>query len=409
MAARDTWWILWLLAPAIAPCPAPGADWPQFGGPNRDLKVTGTGLFDGREIELEVLWRRPLGPGYSAIAITGDIAVTSYSDGTSDVLVALRASDGTEIWRRVIGPTYRGHSGSDDGPLGTPTIHGGSVFAVGRRGELLAVRLADGEQLWSLKLDRDFDAPAPRYGFSTSPFVTEGVLIVQAGGAAGKSVAGLDPASGELLWSRGDEPVDHQSPLPASFAGADQVLAVGRREMTGIQPRTGEVLWRHRYREELEAWAQPVVIGGEGVFMSYYDVDGAFFRVAAGEKGFEIEPAWRSELLKRSHVVPIHDGGCLYGFRGSLLFCVDPATGKEVWGSRQPGNGGTILVDGHLVNLAPRGQLVITEVSRRGTAEKARVQVFGRGGLTPPSVAGKRFFVRNLQEAACVVLRDGSL
>ena len=409
MASRESWLVLSAVLAAVAPGVGAGADWPQFGGPRRDLTVVGSGLLDGRAIELRILWKRPLGSGYSGFAVAGDRAVTLFSDGTSDLIVALDAATGKEIWRRVIAPTYRGHSGSDDGPLGTPTIHGDRVFAVGRGGELLALRLEDGREVWSRSLVRDFGAEPPRFGFSTSPFIAEGVLVIQAGGTDGRSIVGLDPVNGESIWSQGEDPVDHQSPLPAVLAGERHVLAVGRREMVGLRPGTGEVVWRHRHRSEPDVWAQPVVVSDQGVFLSYYDSDGVFFRVSKTDNAVEVKEVWRSELLKRSHVVPIFHDGLLYGFRGNLLFGVDPANGKEVWASGEPGNGGAILVDGHLVSLAPRGQLVIGQVSERGYDEKARLDVLSRGSLTPPSLAGRRIFVRNLRQAACVVVGDGPL
>ena len=376
--------------------------WEQFGGPHRDQKVEGSGLFASAEIELEVVWSRPLGSGYSGFSVTDGRAVTLFSNGTSDLLVALDAASGDELWRYEIAPTYRGHSGSDDGPLGSPTLHGGLIYAVGRGGQLLAVELGNGELRWALDLERDFRSPPPTYGYSTSPFVHDGVLIVQTGGPGGHSITGLDPARGTILWSAGDDSVDHQSPLPAVIAGERQILAVGRHDMVGLRPATGEVLWTRRHRADPEVWAQPVLAGESGLFMSYFTGDGVFYRIS-GERGTAVlEEAWRTDLLKGSYVVPIYHGGYLYGFRGNLLFCVDPATGKEVWASREPGNGGTILVDGHLVTLAPRGQLVIGGVSQEGYEEKARVAALARGSLTPPSLAEGRLYVRNLSEAACI-------
>lgn len=400
-----TSWLAWLLALVLqVPDPAvAGTGWEQFGGPQRDLTIDGSGLFDQDTFALRVVWKRSLGLGYSGFSVVGRHAVTLFSEAGSDQMIALDAATGDEIWRHAVGPTYRGHSGSDDGPSGSPTIHGELVYAVSRPGQLLAVELATGDLAWSLDLPRQLGSVPPHYGFSTSPLVHDGVLIVQAGGPDGKSVVGLDPKDGRTLWSAGDDRVDHQSPLLGTLAGQRLLLAVGQRDVMALRPADGHLLWRHTHRSaEPEVWAQPVLAGENGLFLSYYFDDGIFFRITPRDGGVAVEEAWRSDLLKRSYVVPIYHQGYLYGFRGNLLFCVDPATGEPVWTSREPGNGGTILVDGHLITLAPRGHLVVTEVSPEGFEEKTRTPVLSRGSLTPPSLAAERLFVRNLSEAACL-------
>ena len=53
-----------------------------------------------------------------------------HSDGTSNILIAFDTTTGTERWRYTIGPIYKGHSGSSDGPTSTPTISGNAVYAI---------------------------------------------------------------------------------------------------------------------------------------------------------------------------------------------------------------------------------------------------------------------------------------
>ena len=43
-------------------------------------------------------WARPLGDGYSGIAVEGGVLYTGYRNATNDVIVALDAATGKTIW-----------------------------------------------------------------------------------------------------------------------------------------------------------------------------------------------------------------------------------------------------------------------------------------------------------------------
>ena len=99
--------------------------WPRWRGPHSDGNVTtGKRLFDG-PFSLKVRWKRSIGAGYSGIAASGGRLVTMSSDGRTDVVVALSADDGKEVWRVPIGPAFPGKDGSTGGPVSTPAMADG--------------------------------------------------------------------------------------------------------------------------------------------------------------------------------------------------------------------------------------------------------------------------------------------
>ena len=102
---------------------------------------------------MELAWDRELGSGYSRISIANGKAVTMFASGDVDVVAAFDVTNGNELWRYELGEKYAGHTGSDDGPIGTPTLHDGTVYALGPRGQLVALSLADGRERWRRELD----------------------------------------------------------------------------------------------------------------------------------------------------------------------------------------------------------------------------------------------------------------
>jgi len=169
---------LTLLSPSVR-----AQKWPHWGGPNTNFKLHDVGAFSKDEdFSLRVTWKRTLGSGYSSVSVANGIAVTIYSDGENDYVIALDAKDGSDIWRHRIGPAYLGHWGSQNGPLSTPLITDTFVVALSPQGLLFVLDRATGDPKWSIDIVEEQDGRPPFWGFTTSPRLAGDLVIVQSGG-----------------------------------------------------------------------------------------------------------------------------------------------------------------------------------------------------------------------------------
>ena len=390
--------------------PRGGSDWPVWSGPEGNLTSLGNGVFDGGAFGLERVWSRTLGSAYSGILVVDGRLTTTFSDGESDYLVTLDASTGAEQWRYRISDTYKGHDGSDDGPLATPTIDGGVVYGLGAWGQLFAVSLEDGKERWRLDLVADFGAVKPHYGFTTTPTVIGDLLVVETGGDDGRSISAFDRETGEMRWSTGDDSVRYQSPMTIDLGGETLLVAVTDRNLFGLAPETGEVLWKHQHTEGDDRGfgsAQPVPVGEGGILLTDHP-ESALFQVSKNAEGYTVEEVWRSRALRGGFSIPVPYEGYLYGYSGNFLTCVDAATGERVWRSRPPGEGDLVLVDGHLVILSRSGEIVVAEATPEKYSEVARVQALERGYFTRPSFASGKVYVRNLTDIGAISITEAN-
>lgn len=380
-------------------------DWPSWNGPNHDLTSLGNGVFDEEAFALKRLWSKPLGSGYSALSVVGDRLVTGFSSGTSDWMVALDVKSGQELWRyRMAEATYRGHDGSDDGPVATPTIHGGLVYGLTPRGRLFALRLADGEEVWTRQLVDELGAKEPLWGFNSSPTVIGGVLVMQTGGDNGHSLSALDPATGELLWSTGNDAVYYQSPITLRLGDEEQIFALTNHHILGLVPRTGEVLWRQEHKVDEGAYTgymQPVPLGNGRVLLTAW-TESVLVRIEKSAGAYSVGEVWRTRVvtIAGAGAVPVPYKGYIYGFNRRFLGCVNATTGETAWRSRSPGGGNLVVVDGHMVILARSGEVVVAAATPEGYREETRAPALDKGFYTRPTFAGGRIFVRNLSEIA---------
>jgi enterochelin esterase-like enzyme/outer membrane protein assembly factor BamB len=391
---------------ALVAAPAFATDWANFRGPNQDNSIAGDGALGADAFGLQVEWAQPLGPGYSGIAVVGDRIVTLFSDGESDVLIALSRDDGKELWRHKIADTYKGHDGSTDGPITTPAVDDGVIYGLGPKGQLFAVKLADGSEVWTVQIEEALGAKVPRYGFTTAPQVAGNVLFVEAGGDEGRSYAGFDKRDGKVLWSTGDAVVAYQSPILTTLAGEPQIVALGNQTVSGIAPETGAVLWTHTFSDaEGEGAANPLAIGDGKILLANYK-DAVLLQVGRDGDGYSVKELWRSREFKDSLATPVHHDGHFYGFSGNFLTCINADNGERVWKSRPPGGYGLIRVDDRLVVYSPKGALVVVKASPEGYQEVARLQATDDGGYTWPVFVDGKFFVRNLEQIVRIGVTD---
>jgi outer membrane protein assembly factor BamB len=178
------------------------------------------------------------------VTVTPRGAFTMESrDGTDDV-VGMDAGTGREMWRVKLGPTYRGHTGSHDGPIATPAVEGNDLFAVSPHGLLVALDAATGRQRWRHDLVQAFGASAMIYGFGSSPLVDGDLVLVQTGGEKSRGLLAFNRTDGTLRWHaphglRGS----YSSPAIGTLAGVRQVIASAGDLVYGVSPSDGTLLW----------------------------------------------------------------------------------------------------------------------------------------------------------------------
>ena len=124
-------------------------DFPQFRGASRDGRVPGAKLArDWQAKAPRELWRRPIGAGWSAFAIAGQLAVTQEQREGQEVVTAYQLATGEPAWSHAAPGSFENALGGD-GPRATPTIAGGQVFTFGPTGLLRALDLGTGKLAWS--------------------------------------------------------------------------------------------------------------------------------------------------------------------------------------------------------------------------------------------------------------------
>jgi outer membrane protein assembly factor BamB len=382
---------------------APGTsdEWPRLWGPQGDGRAMSAGaLTRPAALQARELWRRALGSGYSGVSVVKGRAYTATSDGTRDVVLAFDAASGRELWRTPLGETYRGHDGSKDGPMSTPTVDGGRVYLVGPHGLLVALDADTGRVVWKHDLKAEYGAAVPVYGFATSPVLTGGLAIVQAGGEKQHHMMAFDAGTGKLAWTaQHGTGAAYVTPVLATVHGVPQLVTVANDKVLGIKPSDGSLLWSHARPNENEPSRPPLVLPDGRVLVHSWQ-EAALLKVSAEGGAFKVAEVWRSPLLKASYSPTVFHDGYLYGLNGQYLVCLDPAAGEVKWRQKVYG-GNLILVDGHLVLLAESaGDLRVVEASPAGYKEKLKKLVFnpGASSVTGPSWSGNRVFLRNVEE-----------
>lgn len=388
---------------AVASCLLAGtalaADWPQFRGPNRDGISRETGLLRSWPAGgPEVLWKIPLGEGYSHLAVSKGRLFTLYGEGANDYAAAWDAATGKQLWKVPLGRKFVNDQGN--GPRSTPTVDGGLVYALTATGRLAALSSADGKRVWEHDLGAEFDAEAPQWGVSTSPLVEGNLLLVDAGGSGGKSLIAFDKKTGRVVWASQREVAGYSAPIAITVGGVRQVIFFTGRAVLSVSPRDGRLFWRVPWKTNWDVnAAAPVFVPPDRLYVSSgYGTGGALFKIEVKGGRVGAEEVWRSRKMKNQFSSSVFHGGHIYGFDNSVLKCIDAATGEEKWKESGFGHGSLILADGHLVVLSERGKLSLVEATPAGYREKGSSQVLSGKCWTAPTLADGRLYLRNEEE-----------
>ena len=131
----------------------------------------------------------------------------------------------------------------DPGPRATPTYRQGRIYFAGPRGRVGCLDAADGRLLWSINVLETFEGQGSHFGYSCSPLVEQGMVILPVGGE-GASIVALDARDGSTRWATGDEPSSYCSAIPITLAGRRHVVAFLENTLVSVDLETGRSLWK---------------------------------------------------------------------------------------------------------------------------------------------------------------------
>ncbi|MEM7587358.1 MAG: PQQ-binding-like beta-propeller repeat protein [Acidobacteriota bacterium] len=387
-------------------------DWPGFRGPERDGKAPGFDTpLDWKTSPPQEAWRISIGPGWSSFAHASGRLYTQEQRGESEVVSCYDAASGETIWQHV-SPVRFNEVVAGPGPRATPTVDDGRVFALGATGLLSALDAETGRQLWQHDLVAKVEAMPPVWGFSGSPLVASGAVIVYAGGKGDHGLVAYAVATGEPAWQIASNGMNFSSAQLMRLAGQELVLFADGTGVTAIDPANGDVAWRFKPSE----WGGPPIVQAQQLSPDELVVslgDGAgVARLEATWAGgaWKVRELWSSRGLKPSFNDFVYHNGFLYGFDQNIFACVDAATGERRWKRGRYGFGQQVLLtaSSQIIVITEKGELVLLDANPDEHTELARLPMLEGKTWNHPIVAEQRLIVRNGREAVSLELAPGA-
>lgn len=394
------------------------ADWPQWRGPNGDGRVPDASLAEAwPEAGLKPVWRTELGPGYSGIAVAGGKVITQdrrKEPREVERVVCVDAATGDSIWIHEYEVAY-GDLDYGSGPRACPTIVGDRVYTLGALGHVRCLNLADGQLIWQKHLETDLHGRRPTWGYSASPLVTDGRVIVQPGGDNGYSVVALDAATGDVKWHSLSDEAGYTWPLELTSGGTRQLVCWTPSHVRGLELETGRPLWEIPYEITYGvAIATPIFHEGLVVVCGYWHGSKA---IRLGETPEAATLAWEENRYLRGLMSqPLYRDGIVYLLDKQYgITAFELQTGQKLWDDKnqttpRDRNPQASLVwigdSDRALALNASGDLVMVRLTREGLTELARDNILTVDGVVwgHPAYSGKRVFARSDTELVCVEL-----
>lgn len=382
---------------------AQSADWPQWGGPNRNFKSDATGLAAAWPADgPRRLWSRELGDGYSAIAAEGGKLFTMYRSGEQDVIVALDAATGKTLWEyRYDAPFTKEYElEQGPGPRAMPLVVGNQVYAAGATGKFHCLNKQTGKLIWAHDLVQEFKGTVRVRGYSCNPLAYKNTVIMMVGGV-GHSIVAFNQKDGAVVWKKQDFDNSYSSPLLIKVDGQEQLVALMYGDIIGVDPNNGDLLWSHPHPTESGVNVSMPVWGEDNLLFcsSGYDGGSRVLKLTRNGSKTQVEQVWASRLMRIHFGNAIRVGDYVYASSGDFgpapFTAVDVKTGQIAWRNRGMARASAVLADGRFILLDEDGNLALAALTPQGLKIISKVELLTSYAWTVPTLAGSTLYVRD--------------
>jgi outer membrane protein assembly factor BamB len=406
----------------------PAEDWPHWRGPTglglssaKNLPLT----WDAKTNE-NIVWKSPLlgvddkvrldNNQSSPIVQGGRVFVAmSYWPSSSTTkefpehhIIAFNAADGKRLWNEKIAPgpwLLTDLRGGYTAP--TPAADAERVYVL-FGSAVLAAHDHRGKHLWRQEIKpHAFDVC-----IGTSPVLYKDTVLVICEMTKASRLIAFDKATGDVRWSRDRNGADwtHSTPVLAKVGDKDQLLVAGANAIQGLDPATGETLWSAGLEKKERIGDAPTPAYGAGVV--YADS-------GRGGPGLAVDPTGAGDVTKshakwKSPIVPgdslgspLIVGEYLYRLQSpGVLKCYKMPAGELMYSERLQdvvtASSPVATADGRIY-LATAGKSYVVKAGP--IFEVLGTSVLGDNNLSSPALADDRLFLRGQKNIYCIGTR----
>jgi outer membrane protein assembly factor BamB len=387
---------LWLLAVT-----AQAEDSPQFRGPDRTGVFPETGLMqawpEGGPAQLWVA--KGLGAGYSSASVAnGAIYVTGMTGEDEGNLFVLNLDGKIE---RTIPYGKETTDKQAPGPRSTPTIDGDRLYLLSAVGVVYCIDLVKGEKLWEVNILDRFGAENITWALAESVLV-DGDRVICTPGGPDAGVVALNKMTGETVWTtKGlSDAASYCSPIIVNHNGRRILLTETAKLVVGLDANDGTLLWTYDHPTEYDIHAvTPIYKDGLVYFSGGYGSGGGALELSPD--GSAVTLKWADTTLDCQHHGVVLVGGYLYGTASKKpeLVCLEMATGKVMWTTREIRQGAVVAAEGMLyVYEGPKSGVVsLVKASPSGFERTGMFKVTEGNGnhWAHPTIANGRLYIRH--------------
>ncbi len=339
--------------------------WPQWRGPNMDGTVTDQAWPDslGADV-LKLRWRTPLGQSYSGPVIAGDrVYVTEDIENKEEGALALDRATGEILWRAHWPKTIEvAAMGRNQGTWmkATPAWDDGRLYVAGMADTLTCLDAKTGEEIWRVDFAEQYGTKIPSFGAVTSPIVFGDGVFVQ----AARSFIKLDKLTGETAWRvleqvKEDSHAAFTSPTFQTIAGRAQFVVHGPELMAGIDPNSGDILWSFEIVAVVDSGIVSPTVFGNNILSSTGHERTFALNISNPEGGYLPTKLWKNKSFAYMSTPVIVDGHAYMHMRNQRPTCINLETGETTWTDRDRyGRFASMVTNGEkILILSAKGKL----------------------------------------------------
>ncbi len=388
------WWGT-LSTIAAATTVNPATDWPEWRGPTRDgIAAPGqTPPLEWNETN-NIIWKAPIpGAGHGSPIVVGNRIYLPTADlaKPNQCLLCFDRETGKLLWQTEVhgGQPDPGKQSHSSAASSTAACDGSRLFISFLNGGAVHTSALDldGKIIWQRKIC-DF---ITHQGFASSPVLYKSLVLISADNRGGGSIAGLDQASGNVIWSITRPKIaNYTTPAIVQADGRTQMVLAGCNLLTSLDPGTGKKLWE--IDGSTEECVTTMTSDGVRVFAGGGYPRNHTVAVMADGSG---KTAWQnttrlyvpSPIVKSGHIFAVLDGG--------MAVCYKSDTGQELWKERLGGDffSSPVMVGERIYASNVKGKTFVFEANPSNLKIIAQNQL-GDETYATPAICGNRIYLR---------------